>query len=321
VTQTDLELSDGRTLHAYDTGADEADGRLAVFWPHGTPNIGSPPQPLFAAAEELGICWVSYDRPGYGGSTPHPGRDVASAAAYVSTIADWLGIARFALMGHSGGGPHALACAALLQDRVLGVVVVAGLAPFGAEGLDWFEGFGPAGVAELRAAAAGRAALEKHLAQSDDEPNFTPEDEAALAGEWSWFIDVVRLALAGGMGVHRRRSRLRRSVGLRPRRHRRSGPFPARMPGSGRAQLAWRVARAPLPLGGAVAVPGRRTHLGPELQQGGHGLAPGARRKGLSPAWPSCRSKQGCDTCRDVPSPQERNREHDASLLPEERSA
>jgi pimeloyl-ACP methyl ester carboxylesterase len=200
VRETDLELSDGRTLHAYDTGADEADGRLAVFWPHGTPNIGSPPQPLFAAAEELGICWVSYDRPGYGGSTPHPGRDVASAAAYVSTIADWLGIARFALMGHSGGGPHALACAALLQDRVLGVVVVAGLAPFGAEGLDWFEGFGPAGVAELRAAAAGRAALEKHLAQSEDEPEFTPEDEAALSGEWSWFIDVVRPALAGGMG-------------------------------------------------------------------------------------------------------------------------
>src|SRR5918994_1800562 len=69
-----------------------------------------------------------------------------------------------------------------------------------AEGLDWFDGFGPAGVAELRAAAAGRAALEKHLAESDDEPEFTPEDEAALAGEWSWFIDVVRPALAGGMG-------------------------------------------------------------------------------------------------------------------------
>jgi pimeloyl-ACP methyl ester carboxylesterase len=103
-------------------------------------------------------------------------------------------------MGHSGGGSHALACAALLQERVLGVVVVAGMAPFGAEGLDWFEGFGPAGVAELRAAAAGRAALEKHLAQSDDEPEFTPEDEAALAGEWSWFIDVVHRALAGGMG-------------------------------------------------------------------------------------------------------------------------
>src|SRR5215211_2679405 len=200
VTETDLKLGDGRTLHAYDTGADDAAGRLAVFWHHGSPNIGAPPEPLFSAADRLGIRWVSYDRPGYGGSTPRPNRDVASAAADVSAVADALGIERFALMGHSGGGSHALACAALLQERVLDVVVVAGMAPFGAEGLDWFEGFGPAGVAELRAAAAGRAALEKHLAQSEDEPEFTPEDEAALAGEWSWFDDVVDSALAGGMG-------------------------------------------------------------------------------------------------------------------------
>ncbi|MDQ4063237.1 MAG: alpha/beta hydrolase, partial [Actinomycetota bacterium] len=103
VTETDLKLGDGRTLHVYDTGADDAEGRLAVFWHHGSPNIGSPPRPLFPAAEDLGIRWVSYDRPGYGGSTPYPGRDVALAAAYVSTIADALGIDRFALMGHSGG--------------------------------------------------------------------------------------------------------------------------------------------------------------------------------------------------------------------------
>ena len=200
VTETGLELSDGRTLHVYDTGADDADGRLAVFWHHGSPNIGAPPEPLFSDAERLGIRWVSSDRPGYGGSTPRPDRDVASAAGDASAVADALGIDRFALMGHSGGGSHALACAALLRERVLGVVVVAGMAPFDAEGLEWFEGFGPAGVAELRAAAAGRAALEKHLAEFDDEPEFTPEDEAALAGEWSWFIDVVRPALAGGMG-------------------------------------------------------------------------------------------------------------------------
>jgi pimeloyl-ACP methyl ester carboxylesterase len=199
VTETDLELSEGHTLHAYDTGADEADGRLAVFWHHGTPNIGAPPEPLFAAAEELGIRWISYDRPGYGGSTPRLDRDVASAAADAAAVADALGVDRFAVMGHSSGGSHALACAALLPKRVLGVVVVAGMAPFCAEGLDWFEGFGPGGAAQLRAAAAGRAALEKHLAESDDEPEFTPEDEAALAGEWSWFIDVVRPALAGGM--------------------------------------------------------------------------------------------------------------------------
>jgi pimeloyl-ACP methyl ester carboxylesterase len=200
VTETDLELADGRTLHAYDTGANDADDRLAVFWHHGSPNIGAPPEPLFSDAERLDLRWVSYDRPGYGGSTRRLDRDVASAAGDVSAVADTLGIDRFAVMGHSSGGSHALACAALLQERVLGVVVVAGMAPFGAEGLDWFDGFGPAGVAELRAAAAGRAALEKHLVQSDDEPEFTTEDEAALAGEWSWFIDVVDSALAGGMG-------------------------------------------------------------------------------------------------------------------------
>jgi len=64
VAETDLELGDGRTLHVYDTGADDAERRLAVFWHHGTPNIGAPPEPLFAAADRLGIRWVSYDRPG-----------------------------------------------------------------------------------------------------------------------------------------------------------------------------------------------------------------------------------------------------------------
>src|ERR671917_1931729 len=201
VTETDLKLGDGRTLHAYDTSANDADDRLAVFWHHGSLNVGAPPDPLSPAAEELGIRWVSYDRPGYGGSTPRPDRDVASAAADVSAVADALGVDRFAVVGYSHGGSHALACAALLPERVLGAVSVAGLAPFGAEGLDWFEGFGPGGAAELRAAAAGREALEKHLTGSGDGPDFTPEDEAALAGEWSWFIDVFdEHALAGGMG-------------------------------------------------------------------------------------------------------------------------
>ena len=162
VTETDLELSDGRTLPVYDTGANDGDGRLAVFWHHGTANIGAPPEPLFPAAARLGIRWVSYDRPGYGGSTSYPGRDVASAAAHVSSIADALGIDRFAVMGHSGGGPHALAWGALLPERVLGVVIVAGLAPFGAEGLNWFAGMADASAASLRAAAEGREAKERY---------------------------------------------------------------------------------------------------------------------------------------------------------------
>jgi pimeloyl-ACP methyl ester carboxylesterase len=148
-----------------------------------------------------GIRWVSYDRPGYGGSTPDPGRDVASAASDVSAIADALGIDQFAVMGASGGGPHALACSALLPDRVLGVVCAAGLAPFGADGLDWFAGMVASGEAELRAAVGGRTKLEEFLASSEfDTEMFTQADYAALAGAWAWLGAVALKGLEGGIG-------------------------------------------------------------------------------------------------------------------------
>jgi pimeloyl-ACP methyl ester carboxylesterase len=199
--ELDLELSDGRTLHVYDTDSDRAADRLAVFWHHGTPNIGAPPEPLFPAAERIGIRWVSYDRPGYGGSSRLPGRNMASAASYATSVADALGIERFAVMGHSGGGSHALACAALLPERVLAVVSVAGLAPFGAEGLDWFAGMAASGEASLRAAADGPAAKEEHEASAAEyDPEFTPADKAALSGEWSWLGKVVGPAVQGGPG-------------------------------------------------------------------------------------------------------------------------
>jgi pimeloyl-ACP methyl ester carboxylesterase len=199
--EVDLQLGDGRTLHVYDTGAEATDGRLAVFWHHGTPNIGAPPEPLFPAAARLGIRWVSYDRPGYGGSTPYQGRDVASAAPDVAAVADALGIDRFALMGHSGGGSHALACAALLPDRVLGVVSVAGLAPFDADGLDWFAGMSDSGVASLRAAAEGRVAKARYESEAEYDPEmFTAADHGAFSGTWSWLLDVVGPAVEGGPG-------------------------------------------------------------------------------------------------------------------------
>jgi pimeloyl-ACP methyl ester carboxylesterase len=201
VTETDLVLNDGRTLHVYDAGPAFGHADLTVFWHHGTPNIGAPPAPLLPHAAELGVRFVSHDRPGYAGSTPRPGRDVASAAADVAAVTDELGIEQFAVMGHSGGGPHALACAALLPDRVLGVVSGSALAPFDAEGLDWFAGMAPAGAAELRAATEGRAALELILSTSEFDPEqFTPADHAALGGDWCWLISVVEPALAGGIG-------------------------------------------------------------------------------------------------------------------------
>lgn len=144
---------------------------------------------------------MSYDRPGYGGSTPVPNRDIASAAIDVAHIADALGIGQFAVIGHSGGGPHALACGALLRERVLGVVSMAGMAPLSAEGLDWFSGMAVSSVASLRAAAKGRAAKERYEASAEfDSEVFTPADYAALSGAWSWLMDVVNPAVEAGPG-------------------------------------------------------------------------------------------------------------------------
>jgi pimeloyl-ACP methyl ester carboxylesterase len=197
LTETDLDLADGRILHVYDTGADG----VPVVWHHGTPNTGEPPEPLFDAADRLGLRWVSYDRPNYGPSTPVPGRDLASAAADTTMVADALGVGRFAVMGHSGGSNHALACAALLTDRVLACVCVAALAPYGAEGLDWFAGMADGGVADLTAAAAGRTALEQHLDRSDFDPEqFTAADHEAISGDWAWLGGVAGKAVQGGTG-------------------------------------------------------------------------------------------------------------------------
>ncbi|GCE78147.1 alpha/beta fold hydrolase [Cellulomonas biazotea] len=200
--ELDVRLPDGRTLHAYDTGPEDAPH--VVVWHHGTPNIGTPPQPLLATAHRLGVRFVSHDRPGYGGSTAAPGRTVGSAAADTAAVADALGVERFATFGHSGGGPHALACAALLPDRVTAVVSGAGLAPYaahGVDGFDWFDGMAASGVASLRAAAAGRAAKEAHeTSGAAYDPEFTAADLDALHGEWSWFDSVVGPAAAGGPG-------------------------------------------------------------------------------------------------------------------------
>ncbi|GEL98277.1 alpha/beta fold hydrolase [Cellulomonas terrae] len=190
---------DGRTLRAYDVPVD--DERLTVVWHHGTPNVGTPPEPLLPASAARGIRWVSYDRPGYGGSTPHAGRDIASAAGDVEAIADALGLGRFAVLGHSGGGPHALACAARLGDRVVAAVSGSGLAPYPADGLDWFGGIAAGGTAELRAAVEGRAALEHVLTTSEYDPEmFTTTDHAALDGAWGWLGRIAGEALEGGIG-------------------------------------------------------------------------------------------------------------------------
>lgn len=181
-TERDVRLADGRWLHVHDTGRPAGSDGLTLVWHHGSPQTGAPLEPLLAAAGIRGIRLVSYGRPSYGGSSPRPGRDVGSAAGDVVSIAESLGLERFAVMGASGGGPHALACAALAGDRVIGAVSLAGLAPM-TEGSDWYAGMvAPGG---LRAAERGREARVR-FAESDrfDASSFTARDWAALGGAW-----------------------------------------------------------------------------------------------------------------------------------------
>jgi pimeloyl-ACP methyl ester carboxylesterase len=195
VNEIDLLLPDGRTLHVYDTGS----GELPVFWHHGTPNLGAPPAPLFEAAERLGFRWVSFDRPGYGGSTPAPGRTMASNAADVAVVADALGIDRFATVGYSGGGSYALGAAATLGDRVQAVATLAAIAPYGVAVLDWFAGMVPSGVASLRAALAGREVKTEHERSGVEyDPEFSKADLAMFDGPWSWLGTVAGGGLDAG---------------------------------------------------------------------------------------------------------------------------
>ena len=200
VSILDVRLTAGRLVRVYDAGGPDAPDALTLFWHHGSPQTGAPLEPLMSAAAARRIRLLSYGRPSYGGSSPNPGRNVASAAADVAQIADALGIARFAVMGASGGGPHALACAALLRDRVTGVVCLAGIAPF-TEAFDWYAGMVSAGG--LRAAAAGRQARERYAASAEFDANsFTTADWAALRGAWaSLGADAGRAGAAGPEGL------------------------------------------------------------------------------------------------------------------------
>lgn len=157
---TTLHLADGRTLEYLVAGP--AGGTPLVLH-NGTPTAAMLFAPMVAAAERHGLRVVAYSRPGYGGSSPRPGRTVAAVAADVAALLDALGADRFVTLGWSGGGPHALASAALLPDRCLAVATVAGVAPYGAEGLDWSAGMGAENLAEFAAAAAGPGPLSDYL--------------------------------------------------------------------------------------------------------------------------------------------------------------
>ncbi|MFJ7077154.1 alpha/beta fold hydrolase [Streptomyces sp. NPDC098781] len=156
----DVYTEDGRRL-AVEISGDP--GGSPVFLLHGTPGSRLGPAPRTMLLYRQRVRLITYDRPGYGPSDRLAGRQVAHVSADVAAIADALGVSRFAVVGRSGGGPHALACAALLPDRVTRAAVLVGLAPRDADGLDWFAGMAASNVNEYTKALDGPDLLAESL--------------------------------------------------------------------------------------------------------------------------------------------------------------
>ncbi len=152
--------ADGRRISFESWG--DTEGRPVMLM-HGTPGSRLGPRPRASQLYKQNIHLIAFDRPGYGGSDRLPGRRVADVATDAAAVADELGIDRFAVVGRSGGGPHALAVAALLPKRATRAAVLVGLAPFDAEGLDWFAGMAGSNVRDYSAASRSEAVVSRNL--------------------------------------------------------------------------------------------------------------------------------------------------------------
>jgi pimeloyl-ACP methyl ester carboxylesterase len=215
-TTTTISTGDGRLLCVQSTG--DVDGRPVVVH-HGTPGSRLLAGDWVADAASDGVRLISYDRPGYGGSAPQPGRTVADCASDVRAIADQFGYDCVGVWGWSGGGPHALACAALLPDLVCAVASLGAIAPYGGPDLDYFAGMGQENVDDIKLQLAEPATAHRKMVMdrdgilsmtqdqvdnaADSEQGFgslvSPEDAAAMrAGLGPWWLRSMQLGLELG---------------------------------------------------------------------------------------------------------------------------
>jgi pimeloyl-ACP methyl ester carboxylesterase len=189
-----VQAPDGRQLEVVTAGPE--DGRCYLFH-SGTPSAAGAYPPLVAELTRRNLRLVTFSRPGYATSSPMAGRAVGDVATDVQAILDSLKIGRFFCAGQSGGGPHALACAALLPDRVIATATLAGVAPWPADGLDWLNGMGQENLDEFGASMKGHDALEAYLKpEADALRAVKPADVAAAFGDL--VSDVDKAALSGG---------------------------------------------------------------------------------------------------------------------------
>ncbi|HMK98013.1 MAG TPA: alpha/beta hydrolase [Acidimicrobiales bacterium] len=207
-----VRLPDGRLLD-FQVSGPASD--VPLVFHHGTPGAGTPVRALERAAHARGLRVLTTSRPGYGGSTRHPGRSVVDVVADTAEVLSAIGAERCLVAGWSGGGPHALACAARLPFAEA-VLVIAGVAPYGAAGLDWTAGMGEENVVEFGAALQGEDRLRPYLLEQREllkdvtppgiisslETILPDVDKAVLTGEFgedvaASFHEGLRLGVDG----------------------------------------------------------------------------------------------------------------------------
>ncbi|MCA2229577.1 alpha/beta fold hydrolase [Nonomuraea aurantiaca] len=199
----EVTLKDGRTLAVEEWG--DPDG-IPVFYVCGSPMSRLARYPDVRLFSQLGVRLLTYDRPGLGYSTPKPGRRIIDGANDIKAIIDALGLDRVPIFGVSGGGPHALAMAALFPDRISKIATMASPAPRDAKGLEWTDGMGDGNRASAIAAARGRDALEAHITslRSSTVPALLPRNDQEVVSRPEVsemlgiaFTEAVRPGLAG----------------------------------------------------------------------------------------------------------------------------
>jgi pimeloyl-ACP methyl ester carboxylesterase len=204
-----LVTADGRRLRVELAG----DCSRVIVVHVGSPNAGVLYDRWVQDAAIRGLTLVAYDRPGYGESSARSGRSVADCAVDVRAISEAVGVERCAVWGFSGGGPHALACAALLDDLVVAVATIGSPAPWDAPGFDYFAVMSDDARKDHELFLSNRAEWEREgreqreqlLAWSVEEfadqwsAGKSPGDGAALHGDFgAWLHRAVLAGLAPG---------------------------------------------------------------------------------------------------------------------------
>lgn len=188
-----LEMPSGRRIEVLDAGPPDG---LPFVLHYGTPGAAVPFAPALSAAEERGLRTIVMSRPGYGASTRCPGRSVAHVVQDTEGVLDALGADTFVCAGWSGGGPHALACSAMMPRRCVATATIASVAPYHADGLDWMDGMAPENVDEFSRAAQGEEVLRPFL--ESESQVYATVDGADLAAALRGLVsDADKAALDG----------------------------------------------------------------------------------------------------------------------------